>query len=136
MKSANLVSAFALLATLSAVALPRPSFAAEPAGAGAPMTSSPAATPTYTAAQFFDTTSYSLAYGGARAFSPDGRFVLISSDKTGVFNAYAQPVAGGEPVQLTASTTSAARAVSYFPADGRILFTQDGGGDELNHLFV
>ena len=45
-------------------------------------------------------------------------------------------LAGGEPVQLTTSTTSAARAVSYFPHDGRILFTQDGGGDELNHLFV
>lgn len=136
MKSANLVSAFALLATLSAVALPRPTFAAEPAAANAPMTSTEAATPTYTAAQFFDTTSYSLANGGPNTFSPDGRFVLISSDRTGVINAYAQPVAGGEPVQLTTSTTSAARGVSYFPDDARILFSQDGGGDELNHLFV
>lgn len=130
MKPASLVSACALLACLSVTALPHPAFAAETASVAS------ARTPTYTAAQFFDTTSFSLAYGGAKAFSPDGRYVLISSDKTGVFNAYAQPVAGGEPVQLTTSTTSAARAVSYFPHDGRILFTQDGGGDELNHLFV
>ncbi len=94
------------------------------------------AVPTYTAAQFFDTTSYRLAPGGAKAFSPDGASVLIRSDKTGVFNTYAQPLAGGEPVALTASTTSAANAVSYFPSDARILFSQDGGGDELSHLFV
>ena len=92
--------------------------------------------PTYTAAQFYDTTSYGMAYSGAKAFSPDGASVLISSDKTGVFNVYALPLAGGEPVALTASTTSAARAVSYFPSDARVLFTQDGGGDELDHVFV
>ena len=46
------------------------------------------------------------------AWSPDGRSVLISSDKTGVFNAYALPVAGGAPVALTASTTVATFAES------------------------
>lgn len=128
------VSVLALMAALSVVALPRPALAhaAEPAPAGVTATQAR----TYSAAQFFETTSYSLAYGGPKTFSPDGRFVLISSDKTGVFNAYAQPVTGGDPIQLTTSTTSAARAVSYFPSDSRILFTQDGGGDELDHLFV
>ncbi|WP_421731024.1 alpha/beta fold hydrolase [Brevundimonas sp.] len=128
MRVVTLVSVLALMAAApAAFAMP-----AEPQTTAA----SAAATPTYTSAQFYDTTSFGMAYSGAKAFSPDGASVLISSDKTGVFNVYALPVAGGEPTALTASTTSAARAVSYFPADGRVLFTQDGGGDELDHLFV
>jgi dipeptidyl aminopeptidase/acylaminoacyl peptidase len=124
--TACLVSVLALMAALPAAAM---------AQAAAPAAKSPAA-PTYTAAQFFDTVSYGLGYGGAKAFSPDGKSVLIRSDKTGVFNAYALPVAGGDPIPLTNSTTSAVNPVSYFPSDARILFTQDGGGDELSHLFV
>jgi dipeptidyl aminopeptidase/acylaminoacyl peptidase len=126
--AACLVSVLALMAALPPTALAA-DVAAQP-GAVQP------ATPTYTAAQFFDTTSYGLAYSGAKAFSPDGKSVLIRSDRTGVFNAYALPVAGGEPVALTTSTTSAVSPVSYFPTDARILFSQDGGGDELSHLFV
>ena len=124
--TACLVSVLALMAALPASAIAQ----------AAPPASASQAAPTYTAAQFFDTISYGLAYNGAKAFSPDGKSVLIRSDKTGVFNAYALPVAGGEPVALTASTTSAADPVSYFPSDARILFSQDGGGDELSHLFV
>lgn len=124
--TACLVSVLALMAALPAAAM---------AQAATTAATSPA-TPTYTAAQFFDTVSYGLGYGGAKAFSPDGKSVLIWSDKTGVFNAYALPIAGGDPVALTNSTTSAVNPVSYFPSDARILFTQDGGGDELSHLFV
>lgn len=124
--TACLVSVLALMAALPAAAM---------AQAAAPAATSPAA-PTYTAAQFFDTVAYGLGYGGAKSFSPDGKSVLIRSDKTGVFNAYALPIAGGDTIPLTTSTTSAVNPVSYFPSDARILFTQDGGGDELSHLFV
>ena len=124
--TACLVSVLALMAALPAAAM---------AQAATTAATSPA-TPTYTAAQFFDTVSYGLGYGGAKAFSPDGKSVLIRSDKTGVFNAYALPIAGGDTIPLTTSTTSAVNPVSYFPSDARILFTQDGGGDELSHLFV
>ena len=91
---------------------------------------------TYTAAQFYETTSYGLASGSGLAFSPDGQSILISSDATGVFNAYALPVAGGAPVAISTSTTNATYAESYFPNDGRVLLTADGGGDELTHVFV
>lgn len=124
--TACLVSVLALMAALPTAAIAQ----------AAPPASASQAAPTYTAAQFFDTISYGLAYSGAKAFSPDGKSVLIRSDKTGVFNAYALPIAGGDPIALTASTTSAANPVSYFPTDARILFSQDGGGDELSHLFV
>jgi dipeptidyl aminopeptidase/acylaminoacyl peptidase len=53
-----------------------------------------------------------------------------------VFNAYALPVAGGDPVQISRSGANATFASSYFPNDDRILFTADQGGNELNHLYV
>ena len=88
----------------------------------------------YDAEAFFKTTSYSLA--GGIAFSPDGSKVLGSSDQTGVINAYSFPVDGSAETQLTSSTTNPNYAVSYFPHDERILMTADGGGDELNHIYV
>ena len=103
---------------------------AEPAAKAAP------AVPTYSAAQFFETTSYGLVTAGGKAFSHDGQFLLMNSDKSGVFNAYALPVAGGEPTQLTDSTDNAMFGVSWFPEDGRILYTYDSGGNELNHVIV
>lgn len=90
----------------------------------------------YNARQFYETTSFGMANAEGIAFSSDGRNLLISSDKSGVFNVYALPIAGGEPVQITRSTTNATIAVSYFPNDGRILYTADQGGNELNHLYV
>ncbi|WP_339932065.1 S9 family peptidase [uncultured Brevundimonas sp.] len=93
-------------------------------------------TPTYSAAQFYQTTSYGMASPSGLAFSADGQSILISSDATGVFNAYALPINGGESVALSASTGSATYAESYFPNDGRVLLTADGGGDELTHVFV
>ncbi len=85
---------------------------------------------------FYETTRYGLPPQSGHGFSADGRKILIHSDQTGVVNVYALPVAGGAPTPLTTSTTSATFAVSWFPKDDRILFTSDGGGDELDHLFV
>jgi dipeptidyl aminopeptidase/acylaminoacyl peptidase len=92
--------------------------------------------PRYSAAQFFGTTSFGVVSGGGEAFSRDGRHLLISSDAGGVFNAAALPVAGGEPVRLTASRDNAIFAESYFPNDERILYTADQGGNELDHVYV
>ncbi len=91
---------------------------------------------TYDAKTFFDTTSISMASPTPLAFSPDGANVLLATDKSGVFNATALPVAGGEPTPLTSSTTNAVFAISYFPTDDRILVSSDGGGDELAHIYV
>lgn len=117
--------------------------AAAPVQAGGPVVFAAAAAPAsaqtparYTAAQFYDTTNFRMAHPLGRVFSQDGKSMLMGSDATGVFNAYALPVAGGAPRPLTASTTSAVTPISYFPGDDRILFSQDGGGDELNHVFV
>lgn len=117
------------------MAAPLAATAAEPAVLAA---QTPDAPRTYTAAQFFETTSFGLASDAGLAWSPDGRSVLISSDSTGVFNAYALPADGGAPVPLSASTGVATFAESYFPNDARVLLTADsgGGGSELTHLYV
>ena len=103
----------------------------------APAAGAPAAEPVrYSAETFFDTTSYGLASPAGYGFSPDGKSLLITSDKSGVFNAYALPLAGGEPVPLTNSTDNATFPASFFPNDGRVLFSFDKGGNELNHVYV
>jgi len=101
----------------------------------------PAATTTaqpvrYTARQFFETTAYGMADPEGLAFAPDGRSLLIWNDSNGVINAYALPVAGGEAAALTSSTTHANFPLSYFPNDGRLIYSADEGGNELDHLYV
>ncbi len=91
----------------------------------------PPAVPVYDAATFFETTTYRGA-----SFSADEGSLLISSDATGVFNAYRIPLAGGDPEPLTQSQSDSIQAVSWFPTDDRFLYTADQGGNELNHLFV
>ena len=90
----------------------------------------------HSAEVFFNTTSFSLAGAGGHAFSADTGQLLISSDETGVFNAYRLDPETGAREALTQSTDNAVFAVSWFPADGRALVTMDGGGDELNHVYV
>ena len=60
----------------------------------------------------------------------------MGSNQTGVFNAFAIPVAGGEPVQLTDSKVSAIQPIGYFPHDERFLYSSDQGGNEKDHLYV
>jgi dipeptidyl aminopeptidase/acylaminoacyl peptidase len=68
-------------------------------------------------------------------FSRDGSKALVAMSTSGVLNLYAIPTGGGEPVRLTTSTESQF-PVSYFPADDRILYTQDTGGNEQSHVYV
>jgi Tol biopolymer transport system component len=70
------------------------------------------------------------------SFSPTGDKILVSSDETGIYNAYAIPVDGAPSVQLTHSTGDAVRVAGYFPTDERFLYLSDQGGNELHHLFV
>lgn len=87
--------------------------------------------PMYDARTFFETTS---VFGAS--FSPDESRLLVTSDASGVFNAYLQPIKGGKPTMLTDSTTNSVFGVSFFPYDERILYTSDQGGNERNHIFV
>jgi len=85
----------------------------------------------YDARTFYETV-------GLRAvsFAPDGASVLFSSDRSGVYNAYAIPPEGGEATQLTDSTSDAITGISFFPNDRRLVFQKDQGGNELVHVYV
>jgi dipeptidyl aminopeptidase/acylaminoacyl peptidase len=85
----------------------------------------------YTIEQFMNT----VRIGGS-SFSADEKSILFHSNKSGIFNVYSVPVMGGAPAQMTNSSKESTFAVSYFPADGRILYTYDRGGNENNHLYV
>src|SRR5690606_27122793 len=88
----------------------------------------------YDAKAFFTTTSYGLA--GGHAWSAGDDRLLVSSDQTGIYNAYAIAAGDGTAEPLTASTTDSTYAISWFPGDDRVLFTADQGGNELDHLYV
>jgi len=100
-------------------------------GQGAKKSSATRAIKQYTIEQFLTTT----ALGGS-SFSPDEKSILFSSNKSGIYNVYSVPVAGGEPKQLTRSTVESTFSIGYFPNDSRILYTHDQGGNENNHIYV
>ncbi|WP_298239386.1 S9 family peptidase [uncultured Algibacter sp.] len=85
----------------------------------------------YTIEQFMD----NEAIGGG-SFSPDKSKLLISSNKSGIYNMYTVPTSGGDFTPITASDSSSIFAVSYFPNDERMLYRADGNGNEIFHLYL
>ncbi len=89
-------------------------------------------TPTqYSVGDFYKNTEYSGA-----SWAPDRQRILVSSNLSGIWNVYAVPTGGGAPQPITQSTTNSMFALSYFPADERILYSSDEGGNELTHIYV
>jgi dipeptidyl aminopeptidase/acylaminoacyl peptidase len=87
--------------------------------------------PFYSIEQFYENSEY---FGAS--FSADNTRLLVGSNLSGIYNAYAVPVGGGAPQALTQSTTDAVFPVSWFPGDDRFLYSSDKGGNELAHLHV
>jgi dipeptidyl aminopeptidase/acylaminoacyl peptidase len=85
----------------------------------------------YTIEQFMKTVSI-----GGSSFSPDEKTILFSSNQTGVFNAFAIPVTGGEPSEVTFSKEDSIFALSFMPHDNRILYSSDRGGNEIGHIYL
>ncbi len=110
----------------------------EPAQTDAGQRRTPEATevPTISAREFFATTSYVMPRATGFVFSPDSDSLLLSSDVSGVFNAWEHPLDGAKPQALTTSDDNAVFALTWFPDDRRMLYTFDSGGNELNHVAV
>ena len=85
----------------------------------------------YTIEQFMD----NEAVGGG-SFSADNSKLLVSSNRTGIYNVYTVSSQGGEMTPITASDSTSYFANSYFPNDDRMLISADGNGDEIDHLYV
>ena len=86
---------------------------------------------TYTIEQMMD----NEAIGGA-SFSPDKSKILLSSNRSGIYNMYTVPITGGQMEPLTQSDSTSTFAISYFPNDERVLFRMDGNGDEIYHVYM
>jgi dipeptidyl aminopeptidase/acylaminoacyl peptidase len=85
----------------------------------------------YTVEDFYKNTRF---FGAS--WAPDRQKLLVSSNLSGIWNAYSFPVGGGDPQPLTQSTGNSIFAQSYFPGDERIIYTSDEGGNELTHVYV
>ena len=85
----------------------------------------------YTIEQMMDNESV-----GGGSFSPDKSKLLVSSNRSGVYNMYTVPAGGGDFTPVTASDSSSVFAISYFPGDNRFLYSADKGGNEIDHIFL
>jgi dipeptidyl aminopeptidase/acylaminoacyl peptidase len=85
----------------------------------------------YTIEQFMNNINY---FGGS--FSYDEKRLLISSNETGIYNAYEMPVEGGELTPLTESDSNSVFAISFFPKDDRLLYHSDNNGNEIYHIYL
>ncbi|TRZ43709.1 S9 family peptidase [Robertkochia solimangrovi] len=85
----------------------------------------------YTIKQFLDTENVF-----DNSFSYDDSKILLTSNKTGIYNLYTVPSSGGEFIPLTESDSSSILGVSYFPKDDRILFRMDDNGDEVYKIYL
>ncbi|RZS93405.1 S9 family peptidase [Aquimarina brevivitae] len=85
----------------------------------------------YSIEQFMD-----VENARANGFSPDNQTVLMTSNRSGIYNMYTVPTTGGAFKPITQSDSSSVYGISYFPNDDRILFRMDGNGDEIFKLFV
>ncbi|WP_445382519.1 alpha/beta fold hydrolase [Robiginitalea sp. IMCC43444] len=85
----------------------------------------------YTIQQMMDNESI-----GGGSFSPDKSKLLISSNRSGIYNMYTVDAADGRMAPVTASDSSSVFAISYFPGDERKLFRMDNNGDEIYHIYL
>jgi len=85
----------------------------------------------YTIEQFYKNKN---VFGGS--FSSDASQLLVSSNQTGIYNAWILPIDGSAPIQRTSSTEESIFAISFFPNDDRILFSSDKGGNEISHIYM
>ncbi len=85
----------------------------------------------YSIEQFMNTVN---VFGGS--FSHDESRLLVSTDETGVFNAYVIDVETGKKTQVTFSEDDAVYALSFLPEDERFLYMSDRGGNEIYNLYV
>ncbi len=68
--------------------------------------------------------------------SPDGRRISWLAPRDGVLNVWVRDVAGGEAVPVTDDRDRGVRSYLWSRDATRILYVQDVGGDENNHLLA
>ena len=87
--------------------------------------------PQYSIEQFMDNEN-----AFANGYSADKSKVLMTSNRSGIYNMYTMPETGGEMTAITKSDSASIFGISYFPEDDRILFRMDGNGDEIYKIYM
>ena len=85
----------------------------------------------YTIQQFMDNEN-----AFANGFSADKSRVLVTSNRSGIYNMYTTSASGGELMPETQSDSASVFGISFFPEDDRILFRMDGNGDEIFKIYM
>jgi dipeptidyl aminopeptidase/acylaminoacyl peptidase len=85
----------------------------------------------YSIEQFYKS---SEVFGGA--FTTDDTKLLVTSNESGIFNAYEIDIASGEKTARTNSTKESVFASSYVPGTHNFIYSSDKGGNEISHLYL
>lgn len=85
----------------------------------------------YDVKDFFDTKSVS-----GSGFNTDESKVLVTSNSSGIYNAYEVTVADTVAKPLTSSAKESIFTESYLPNSSSFIYASDQGGDENSHLYV
>ena len=85
----------------------------------------------YTIEQFYTSTQV-----GGGAISSDGTKLLVSSNESGIYNAYEIDIASGQKKALTNSSKESVFANDYVPGSANFIYNADKGGNENDHLFL
>jgi len=85
----------------------------------------------YTIEQFYKNKS---VRGGA--FNNAETKLLVSSNETGIFNAFEINMDSGQKKQITFSNKESFYVIDEVPDTDLILYTADKGGDENNHIYL
>lgn len=85
----------------------------------------------YSIEQIMDNES---VFGGS--FSADKSKLLVTSNRSGIYNMYTVSTSDGTFTPITESDSTSVWATSFFPNDDRILFIKDNDGDEIDHIYL
>ena len=85
----------------------------------------------YSIEQFFQTENVYNA-----GFNADETKILVSSNRSGIFNIYEIKLADSVSQALTASDKESLFAVDYVPGTDYFMFASDKGGNENDHLYL
>lgn len=85
----------------------------------------------YNVDDFFDTKSVR-----GSGFNADETKVLVTSNSTGIFNAYEVTIADTVAKALTNSAKESVFAEDYVPGSSKFIYTSDQGGNENSRLYV
>ncbi|HEX2394121.1 MAG TPA: alpha/beta fold hydrolase [Bacteroidales bacterium] len=70
------------------------------------------------------------------SFSADDSRLLVSSDKSGIWNVYEINIADTTMKQITNSSVESFFGIDYIHGTNKVLYSADKGGNEINHIYL